>query len=85
MEWLLHSRLGETTSTDKVAIIIQSRLNEELCFYKQHRWDRVPAAQQNTDTKTETDLAETKTHYFRGYNKNPVLSNKCVMYWNNKT
>lgn len=33
MEWLL----GETTSTDKVAIVIQSKLNEELCLYKQHR------------------------------------------------
>lgn len=33
--------LGETTSTDKVAIVIQIRLDEELCFYKQHRQDRV--------------------------------------------
>lgn len=35
MEWLLDSQLktlGETTSTDKVAIVIQIRLNEEQCF-----------------------------------------------------
>lgn len=74
--------LGHTTSIDKVAIVIQSRRNEELCFYKQHRYRRVELLAQlifsgTTDTKTVA-LLKLNT-LIQGISQNTVFGYKCVI------